>query len=180
MIKKKVLLIFGTRPEAIKMAPVYLELKQYFDVKLCVTGQHRKMLDQVLKLFNIIPDYDLNIMKFNQEISDTIYKITKKVKPILDIEKPKIVLVHGDTTTSMAAAITAFSKSILVGHVEAGLRTNNLKSPFPEEFNRQVTSRVAKWHFAPTELSRENLIAERVENSNKFWILGNQPIHMLF
>jgi UDP-N-acetylglucosamine 2-epimerase (non-hydrolysing) len=175
---KKILIIFGTRPEAIKMAPVAHALNNKLDVKVCVTAQHREMLDQVLNLFNITPDYDLDIMKPGQDLFDVTSNVLNGVKQVLIEECPDIVLVHGDTTTTMAAAMAAFYLHIPIGHVEAGLRTYNLKSPFPEEFNRQLTTRIAQFHFAPTQNSRQNLLNEQVDNSQIF-VTGNTVIDAL-
>lgn len=178
---KKVMLIFGTRPEAIKMAPLILELKKqpdFFDTIVCVTGQHREMLDQVLKLFNIIPDYDLNIMKEGQDLYDITSRVLLGTRDILKKVQPDIVLVHGDTTTSTIAALAAFYQQIPVGHVEAGLRTHNIYSPWPEEINRQLTSRIATYHFTPTSLSRKNLLTEGIEEQ-KIIVTGNTVIDAL-
>lgn len=153
---KTILLVFGTRPEAIKMAPLVHELKKHsgeFVTKVCVTGQHREMLDQVLNLFEIVPDYDLNIMKPNQDLYDITSRILLGMREVLNEVQPDVVLVHGDTTTSSAAALAAFYKQIPVGHVEAGLRTGNIYSPWPEEMNRLMTGRIATYHFSPTPLS---------------------------
>ena len=163
---KKIMLIFGTRPEAIKMAPLVHKLRSNdntFDVKVCVTAQHRQMLDQVLEVFDIKPDIDLDIMRNNQDLFDVTANILNGIKSVLSVNKPDILLVHGDTTTTLAAAMAGFYAGIPVGHVEAGLRTFNLHAPYPEEFNRQVTSKISTWHFAPTETSRKNLIAENIE-----------------
>lgn len=160
---KKIMTIFGTRPEAIKMAPVISELNKYpdqFKSVVCVTAQHRQMLDQVLELFEIKPDYDLNIMKPGQDLFDVTCNVMQGLKPVLEKEKPDLVLVHGDTTTTMAASLAAFYLGIPVGHVEAGLRTHNKFAPFPEEINRRVTSCVADFNFAPTEGARQNLLNE--------------------
>lgn len=175
----KILAVFGTRPEAIKMAPIVHLLKKNFDIKVCVTAQHREMLDQVLNLFEITPDYDLNIMKTGQDLFDITSSILLSIKEVIQVESPDIVLVHGDTTTSMAAALASFYKQIPVGHVEAGLRTHNLYSPFPEEFNRQIVSKIAKYHFAPTELARQNLINEKIPES-EIYITGNSVVDALF
>ncbi len=174
------MLIFGTRPEAIKMAPLVLTLQKRpeFRTKVCVTGQHREMLDQVLRLFEITPDYDLNIMKSGQDLYDITSRILTGLKEIFAQDKPDLVLVHGDTTTSTAAAFAAFYQQIPVGHVEAGLRTNNIYSPFPEEMNRQITSRLAAWHFAPTPLSRDNLLKENIADS-RIIVSGNTVIDAL-
>jgi UDP-N-acetylglucosamine 2-epimerase (non-hydrolysing) len=174
----KVLLVFGTRPEAIKMAPLVKALEVEFDVKICVTAQHREMLDQVLELFELVPDYDLDIMRQGQDLFDITSHVLLGVKRVIQQEMPNIVLVHGDTTTSMAAAMAAFYQQIPVGHVEAGLRTFDIKSPFPEEFNRQITSKIAKFHFTPTGVSRQNLLQERVPDSQIF-ITGNTVIDAL-
>jgi len=174
----KILAVFGTRPEAIKMAPVIRALSDKFDVKICVTAQHRQMLDQVLELFEIVPDYDLDIMQPGQDLFDITSNVLSGVKKVLQAESPDIVLVHGDTTTSMATAMAAFYLKIPVGHVEAGLRTYNINSPFPEEFNRQITSRIATLHFAPTKISRQNLLDEKVPDS-QIYITGNTVIDAL-
>jgi UDP-N-acetylglucosamine 2-epimerase (non-hydrolysing) len=174
----KVLAVFGTRPEAIKMAPVVHALKLEADVKVCVTAQHREMLDQVLDLFEITPDYDLDIMEPGQDLFDVTSNVLLGIKKVLQSERPDIVLVHGDTTTSMTTAMAAFYLQIPVGHVEAGLRTHNINSPFPEEFNRQLTSRITNFHFAPTEIARQNLLDENVEDS-KIYVTGNTVIDAL-
>ena len=174
----KILAVFGTRPEAIKMAPVILALGDNFDVKICVTAQHRQMLDQVLELFEITPDYDLDIMQPGQDLFDITSNVLLGVKKVLQIEEPNVVLVHGDTTTSMATAMAAFYLKIPVGHVEAGLRTYDINSPFPEEFNRQITSRIATLHFAPTKISRQNLLDEKVPDS-QIYVTGNTVIDAL-
>ncbi len=158
---KKVMLVFGTRPEAIKMAPLAKEFQKHpdkFETIVCVTGQHRQMLDQVLTIFDIKPDYDLNIMKQGQDLYGVTARVLVGMRDVLEKVKPNVVLVHGDTTTSTATALTAFYKQIPVGHVEAGLRTHNIYSPWPEEMNRQITGRIATYNFAPTPLSRENLL----------------------
>ena len=178
---KKVLLIFGTRPEAIKMAPLVIELKKYplnFDTQVCVTGQHREMLDQVLGLFAINPEFDLNIMKHGQDLYDVTARVLTGIRDVLREAKPDIVLVHGDTTTSMAAALASFYEHIPVAHVEAGLRTHNIYSPWPEEMNRQITSRIATFHFAPTTLSRQNLLNEGVKSA-VINVTGNTVIDAL-
>ena len=175
---EKILAVFGTRPEAIKMAPVILALGDNFDVKICVTAQHRQMLDQVLELFEITPDYDLDIMQPGQDLFDITSNVLLGVKKVLQIEEPDVVLVHGDTTTSMATAMAAFYLKIPVGHVEAGLRTYDINSPFPEEFNRQITSRIATLHFAPTKISRQNLLDEKVPDS-QIYVTGNTVIDAL-
>lgn len=176
----KVMVVFGTRPEAIKMAPVVQELKKVQDIDTCVvvTAQHREMLDQVLKLFNIEPEYDLNLMKDKQDLYSITTGVLEGLKSILETEKPDLVLVHGDTTTTFAAALAAFYQKIPVGHVEAGLRTRNKYSPYPEEMNRSLTGKLAELHFAPTDVSRENLIAESVA-SFKIWVTGNTVIDAL-
>ena len=159
------MLVFGTRPEAIKMAPLVKEFQKYpgvFQTIVCVTGQHREMLDQVLHIFEIRPDYDLNIMKQGQDLYDVTARVLTGMRDVLKETKPDVVLVHGDTTTSTAAALAAFYQQIPVGHVEAGLRTHNIYSPWPEEMNRQITGRIATYHFAPTPLSRQSLLDEGV------------------
>ncbi len=178
---KKVLLVFGTRPEAIKMCPLVKEFQKHpeeFETVVCVTGQHREMLDQVLQIFDVKPDYDLNIMKQGQDLYDVTARVLVGMRDILDTVKPDVVLVHGDTTTSMAAAMAAFYRQIPVGHVEAGLRTHNLYSPWPEEMNRQVTGRIAEYDFAPTPLSRQNLLDEGV-SEDKITVTGNTVIDAL-
>ena len=178
---KNIMLVFGTRPEAIKMVPLVKEFQkypEYFKIVICVTGQHREMLDQVLALFDIIPDYDLNIMKQGQDLYDITAKVLIGMRDVLRKVHPDIVLVHGDTTTSMAAALAAFYQQIPVGHVEAGLRTGNIYSPWPEELNRQMTGRIASFHFAPTSLSCENLKKEGVKK-DKIIITGNTVIDAL-
>lgn len=179
---QKILLVFGTRPEAIKMAPLVKEFQKYKDdfvVGVCVTGQHREMLDQVLSIFDIMPDYDLNIMKQGQDLYDVTAKVLVGMRDVLVDFKPDVVLVHGDTTTSTAAALAAFYQQIPVGHVEAGLRTYNIYSPWPEEMNRQITSRIAKYNFAPTTLSRNNLLGEGVQE-NSICVTGNTVIDALY
>ena len=173
-----VLIVFGTRPEAIKMAPVVRMLQKSLNVSVCVTAQHREMLDQVLDLFEIVPDYDLNIMKQGQDLFDVTSRVLLGMKEIILKDKPDLILVHGDTTTTMATALAGFYLQVPDGHVEAGLRTHDLKSPFPEEFNRQVTSRIALFHFAPTEQARQNLLAEQVPNENII-VTGNTVIDAL-
>ena len=178
---KKILIVFGTRPEAIKMAPLVLALQQEkdpFETIVCVTGQHREMLDQVLKIFDIRPDFDLNIMKQGQDLYDITARVLTGMRDILRETQPDVVLVHGDTTTSTAAALAAFYQQIPVGHVEAGLRTNNIYSPWPEEMNRQLTGRIATFHFAPTTLSRENLLKEHIDES-RITVTGNTVIDAL-
>jgi len=174
----KILVVFGTRPEAIKMAPVIRALGTHCGVKICVTAQHRQMLDQVLELFEITPDYDLDIMQSGQDLFDITSNVLTGVKKVLQIEKPDVVLVHGDTTTSMASAMAAFYLKIPVGHVEAGLRTYDIYSPFPEELNRQITSRIASLHFAPTKIARQNLLDEKVLDS-QIYVTGNTVIDAL-
>lgn len=178
----KVMLVFGTRPEAIKMAPLVKEFQKQedtFQTIVCVTGQHRQMLDQVLQLFDIVPDYDLNIMKQGQDLYDVTARVLTGLRDVLQEARPDVVLVHGDTTTSTAAALAAFYQQIPVGHVEAGLRTHNIYSPWPEEMNRQLTGRIATWHFAPTALSRENLLREAVAD-NHIVVTGNTVIDALY
>jgi len=178
---KKVMLVFGTRPEAIKMAPLVKEFQaraSEFETIVCVTGQHREMLKQVLELFGIKPDYDLEIMKEGQDLYDVTTRVLLGMREVLKKTKPDVVLVHGDTTTSTAAALAAFYQQIPVGHVEAGLRTHNIYSPWPEEMNRQLTGRMASYHFAPTELSRKNLLAEGIA-TDRIFITGNTVIDAL-
>ena len=179
-MKKKIMLVFGTRPEAIKMAPLVLALQKdaSFHTIVCVTGQHREMLDQVLAIFGIIPDYDLNIMKQGQDLTDITCRVLTGLRDVLKAVSPDIVLVHGDTTTSTVAALAAFYQQIPVGHVEAGLRTHNIYSPWPEEMNRQMTARLATYHFAPTALSRENLLSEHVDEA-RITVTGNTVIDAL-
>ncbi len=179
--KKKVMLVFGTRPEAIKMAPLVHRLKaepEIFDIQVCVTAQHRQMLDQVLRIFEIKPDIDLDVMKPGQDLFDVTANVLQGMKGVFNDNKPDAVLVHGDTTTTLATAMAGFYAGVPVGHIEAGLRTHDLYAPFPEEFNRQVASKVTRWHFAPTELSRANLIAERVDNES-ITVTGNTVIDAL-
>lgn len=181
-MKKKIMLVFGTRPEAIKMAPLYHELKRHddeFDTMVCVTAQHRQMLDQVLKVFEITPDLDLNLMKQGQDLFDVTSAVLLGMRDELRRHQPDALLVHGDTTTTLAASMAGFYQGVRVGHVEAGLRTFDVSAPFPEEFNRQVASKIAKWHFAPTELSRWNLLAERVDEHDVS-VTGNTVIDALF
>lgn len=181
MTKKKVLLVFGTRPEAIKMCPLVLELRsrpEEFEVLVCVTGQHRQMLDQVLVVFDVVPDYDLAIMKQNQSLFDVTNDVLKGIRSVLEDASPDVVLVHGDTTTSFAAALASFYLQIPVGHVEAGLRTHDLYSPWPEEFNRQAVDVISRYYFAPTEASRANLIQEG-KNAEWIWVTGNTGIDAL-
>jgi UDP-N-acetylglucosamine 2-epimerase (non-hydrolysing) len=177
---KKILVVFGTRPEAIKMCPVVKELKarKGLDVVTCVTGQHRKMLDQVLDVFEVVPDYDLTIMKDRQTLFDITTKVMKHIRPVLENEKPDVVLVHGDTTTTFASALAAFYLNIPVGHVEAGLRTYNIRSPYPEEFNRQATDAVTSFYFAPTEWAANNLRKENKPEQN-ILVTGNTVIDAL-
>lgn len=176
------MLVFGTRPEAIKMAPLVKELQKHnntFETIVCVTGQHREMLDQVLHIFDIKPDHDLNIMKQGQDLYDVTARVLTGMRDVLKEVQPDVVLVHGDTTTSTAAALAAFYQQIPVGHVEAGLRTHNIYSPWPEEMNRQITGRIATYHFAPTPLSRQNLLTEAVDDS-KITVTGNTVIDALY
>lgn len=177
---KKIILIFGTRPEAIKMCPLVKELNQHEEFKtvVCVTGQHKEMLEQVLKTFNVVPDYDLAIMKQNQTLFSITTSILEGIKNILEKEQPDIVLVHGDTSTTFATALAAFYLGIKVGHVEAGLRTYNLQSPYPEEFNRQAVSIIADYNFAPTELAKKNLEQEG-PGTGKIYVTGNTVIDAL-
>ena len=178
---KKIMLVFGTRPEAIKMAPLVKAFKKYesdFHTIVCVTGQHREMLDQVLKIFDIRPDYDLNIMKQGQDLYDVTSKVLLGMRDVLKKEQPDVVFVHGDTTTSMAASLAAFYQQIPVAHVEAGLRTQNIYSPWPEEMNRQITGRIATYNFSPTPLSKNNLLKENVDEK-KITVTGNTVIDAL-
>ena len=179
---KKIMLVFGTRPEAIKMAPLVKEFEKHpdeFDTIVCVTGQHREMLDQVLKIFDIKPNYDLNIMKQGQDLYDVTCRVLTGMRDVLKEVQPDVVLVHGDTTTSTASALAAFYQQIPVGHVEAGLRTRNIYSPWPEEMNRQITGRIATYNFSPTQLSRQNLLEERVDDK-KITVTGNTVIDALY
>ncbi len=179
---KRIMLVFGTRPEAIKMAPLVKEFEKHpdlFETIVCVTGQHREMLDQVLKIFDIKPDYDLNIMQHGQDLYDITSKVLLGMRDILKTVKPNVVLVHGDTTTSTATALAAFYQQIPVGHVEAGLRTYNIYSPWPEEMNRQITGRIATYNFSPTPLSRQNLINEHVKDES-IVVTGNTVIDALY
>lgn len=179
---KRIMLVFGTRPEAIKMAPLVKEFQKYphqFQTIVCVTGQHREMLDQVLHIFDIRPDYDLNIMKQGQDLYDVTARVLTGMREVLKESNPDVVLVHGDTTTSTAAALAAFYQQIPVGHVEAGLRTHNIYSPWPEEMNRQITGRIATYHFAPTSLSRQNLMTENVR-PEQIVVTGNTVIDALY
>ena len=178
---KKILLVFGTRPEAIKMAPLVKEFQkdtEHFETKVCVTAQHRQMLDQVLEVFGITPDYDLNIMAPNQDLYDITSKVLLGLRDVLKDFAPDVVLVHGDTTTSMAASLAAFYRQIAVAHVEAGLRTYDMLSPWPEEVNRQVTDRICTYYFAPTGQSRQNLLRENIEEK-KIFVTGNTVIDAL-
>lgn len=179
---QKILLVFGTRPEAIKMAPLVKAFQadaEHFETVVCVTAQHREMLDQVLEIFEITPDYDLNIMHQGQDLYDVTSRVLLGMRDVLAEVKPDVVLVHGDTTTSMAAALAAFYQQIPVGHVEAGLRTYNIYSPWPEEMNRQMTGRIATYNFAPTQLSRQNLLSEGVKEDSIF-VTGNTVIDALY
>ena len=179
---KTIMLVFGTRPEAIKMCPLVKEFQKYpedFNTVVCVTGQHREMLDQVLKIFDIKPDFDLNIMKQGQDLYDVTARVLIGMRDIFKVCRPDVVLVHGDTTTSTAAALAAFYQQIPVGHVEAGLRTHNIYSPWPEEMNRQITGRIATYDFAPTPLSRENLLKENISDT-QITITGNTVIDALY
>lgn len=179
---KTVMLVFGTRPEAIKMCPLVKEFQKYpndFRTIVCVTGQHREMLDQVLQIFDVTPDYDLNIMKQGQDLYDVTSRVLLGMRDVLKQEQPDVVFVHGDTTTSTAAAIAAFYQQIPVAHVEAGLRTHNIYSPWPEEMNRQITSRIAAYNYAPTPLSRQNLLQENVANET-ITVTGNTVIDALY
>lgn len=177
---KKVMLVFGTRPEAIKMCPLVNELKKYENIKtiVCVSGQHRQMLDQVLEAFGVVPDYDLSIMKDRQTLFDITTNILAKIKEVLEEAKPDVVLVHGDTSTTFVTALACFYLQIPVGHVEAGLRTYNIYSPYPEEFNREAVSIIAKYNFAPTELSRQNLLREG-KSEKTIYVTGNTAIDAL-
>lgn len=179
---KKVMLVFGTRPEAIKMAPLVKAFAQFpetFETIVCVTGQHREMLDQVLHIFDIVPDYDLNIMKQGQDLYDVTSRVLLGMRDVLCEVQPDVVLVHGDTTTSTAAALAAFYQQIPVGHVEAGLRTHNIYSPWPEEMNRQITGRIATYNFSPTSLSRQNLLEEKIDE-HSIIVTGNTVIDALY
>lgn len=177
---KKVMVVFGTRPEAIKMCPLVKELKtrQSLETIVCVTGQHRQMLDQVLQAFDVVPDYDLSIMKDKQTLFDVTQNILDKMKEVLEEVKPDVVLVHGDTSTTFVTALAAFYLQMLVGHVEAGLRTYDIYSPFPEEFNRQATGIIAQYHFAPTEVSKQNLLNEG-KKAEQIHVTGNTAIDAL-
>lgn len=178
---KSILLVFGTRPEAIKMCPLVKEFQKYsdnFKTIVCVTGQHREMLDQVLKIFDVIPDYDLNIMKQGQDLYDVTAQVLLKMREVLKEVRPDVVLVHGDTSTSTAAALASFYQQIPVGHVEAGLRTYNIHSPWPEEMNRQITARISSYNFAPTQLSKKNLQKENA--FGRIYVTGNTVIDALY
>ena len=173
-------MIFGTRPEAIKMAPVFHALNKFPDlsVQVCATGQHREMLDQVITLFDIPITIDLQVMTEGQDLFSLTSLLLMKLRPVLDDFSPDCILVHGDTTTSMAAALAGFYRNIPVGHVEAGLRTGKLRSPFPEEFNRRVSGIIAQWHFAPTQVNKDNLLAEQVDE-NQIFVTGNTVVDAL-
>ena len=177
---KKIMLVFGTRPEAIKMCPLVNELKNRKNIitKVCVTGQHRQMLDQVLEIFGVVPDYDLTIMKDKQTLFDNTTNILNKIKQVLETEKPDVVLVHGDTSTTFVTALACYYLQITVGHVEAGLRTYNIYSPYPEEFNREAVSIISRYNFAPTEVSKQNLIREG-KNPDTVYVTGNTVIDAL-
>ena len=178
---KRILIVFGTRPEAIKICPLVKEFQKYpdvFETVVCVTGQHREMLDQVLRIFDVVPDYDLNIMKQGQDLFDVTSRVLTGMRDVLDKVQPDVVLVHGDTTTSTSSALAAFYRQIPVGHVEAGLRTHNIYSPWPEEMNRQITGRIATYDFSPTPLSRQNLLDEGV-SPDKIIVTGNTVIDAL-
>lgn len=178
---KKILVVFGTRPEAIKMAPVIKELQKYHDqieTKICVTAQHREMLDQILSLFQILPDFDLNIMHEGQDLTDITTRVLEGMKEVLRMTNPDIVLVHGDTTTAMAAGMATFYFKAKLGHIEAGLRTYNMQAPWPEEMNRQVTDRICDYCYAPTELAKQNLLDEGIESA-KIFVTGNTVIDAL-
>ena len=180
-MKKKIMIIFGTRPEAIKMASLVHSLKAQnkdFDVQVCVTAQHREMLDQVLKLFKIKPNFDLNLMTISQDLSSITSSMTNRLGNLLKKNRPNLVLVHGDTTTAFVAALTAFYNGVKVGHIEAGLRTNNLLSPFPEELNRQIISKIATYHFVPTILNKENLLRENIKKK-QIILTGNTIVDSL-
>jgi UDP-N-acetylglucosamine 2-epimerase (non-hydrolysing) len=178
--QRKVMLVFGTRPEAIKMAPLYHALKKSsdFQTTVCVTAQHRQMLDQVLRVFEVIPDIDLDLMKPGQDLFDVTVSVLLGMREVFRQHQPDIVMVHGDTTTTLATAIAAFYAGVAVGHVEAGLRTHDVYAPFPEEFNRQVASKVTRWHFAPTVFSKQNLLAEHIPDEN-ITVTGNTVIDAL-
>jgi UDP-N-acetylglucosamine 2-epimerase (non-hydrolysing) len=182
LTRKRVLIVFGTRPEAIKVAPLVKAFQQQtdaFETVVCVTGQHREMLDQVLRLFEIVPDYDLNIMRDGQDLYDITARVLVGMRDVIKVVQPDVVFVHGDTTTSMASALAAFYQQIPVAHIEAGLRTHNIYSPWPEEMNRQITSRIATYNFAPTPLSKENLLKEGVKEET-ITVTGNTVIDALY
>ena len=179
---KKILSVFGTRPEAIKMAPLVKELEKFpkqIESKVCVTAQHREMLDQVMEIFEITPDYDLDIMKHNQDLYDVTSRVLLKMRDVIDDCKPDIILVHGDTTTSSTAALAAFYRQVPVGHIEAGLRTGDIYSPWPEEMNRKMTGALTTYHFSPTQLARENLLKENIKEESIF-VTGNTIIDDLY
>ena len=179
---QKILIVFGTRPEAIKMAPLVKEFQKFlhtFETKVCVTAQHREMLDQVLELFEIIPDYDLDIMKPGQDLYGITSNVLLGMKPVITDFKPDVVFVHGDTSTTFATSLAAFYQQIKVAHIEAGLRTGNIYSPWPEEANRQLTSQITAYHFAPTQTSKENLLRENL-NAKSIVVTGNTVIDALF
>ena len=181
-MKKRILIVFGTRPEAIKMAPLVHSLRQHstqFNVLVCVTAQHRHMLDQVLKIFEIDPDIDMNLMKAGQDLFEVTSSVLMSMRDLFKKYQPDAVLVHGDTTTAMATTIAGFYANVPVGHIEAGLRTYDLYAPFPEEFNRQIASKVCRWHFAPTKLSRQNLLDENIQ-SESITVTGNTVIDALY
>ena len=178
----KIILVFGTRPEAIKMAPLFHELNKYpdeFEVIVCVTAQHREMLDQVLSIFKIVPDIDLNLMRSGQDLFDITSNVLIRMRDILDKVKPEILLVHGDTSTTFSSALAAFYANIPIGHIEAGLRTYDLSSPFPEELNRQIVSKLSNIHFSPTERNKENLLKENI-NEDDIYVTGNTVIDSMF
>ena len=179
-MKKKIMLVFGTRPEAIKMCPLVNELKtrKRLQTVVCVTGQHRQMLDQVLEVFSVVPDYDLSIMKEKQTLFDITANILKRIKAVLEEVRPNVVLVHGDTSTTFVTALACYYLQIPVGHVEAGLRTYNIYSPYPEEFNRQAVGIVSQYHFAPTNRSREHLLSEG-KKEETIYVTGNTAIDAL-
>jgi UDP-N-acetylglucosamine 2-epimerase (non-hydrolysing) len=179
LIIKTILVVFGTRPEAIKMAPVIIELRKTMNVKVCVTAQHREMLDQVMDIFEITPDYDLNLMQPGQNLFDVTSNVLMGVKNVLNKAEPDLVIVHGDTSTAMTSSLAAFYSQIPVAHIEAGLRTYDITAPFPEELNRQIISRIALMHFSPTEIAKTNLINEKVKEQN-IYVTGNTVIDSLF
>lgn len=178
-IKKKILVIIGTRPEAIKMVPLIKTLSKSYKLNICLTGQHKELLDQVIKLYDLKPKYNLKIMKNNQTLSSISETILKKIDKVIIEEKPDLILIHGDTTTSFISALSAFYHKVKIGHIEAGLRTNNIYSPFPEEANRQLISKLADLHFSPTELAKQNLIKENI-SKEKIFVVGNTAIDSLF